>query len=75
MSSKDEIKITARPIGMQTEVQGYVGAHEVMSMNSRIGGEWIVGSSSCLPTDPVLAKLYLDCMCRVFARAGEHGAP
>jgi len=75
MSNENEITIKTRLIGMSTEVCGFVGTHEVMSMNSRIDGEWIVGSSSCLPTDPVRAKLYLDCMCRVFARAGEHGAP
>lgn len=75
MNNGNEITITTRPIGMSTEVRGFVGTHEVMSMNSRVDGEWIVGSSSCLPTDPARAKLYLDCMCRVFAMAGEHGAP
>lgn len=71
----NEITIKTRPIGMSTEVQGFVGTHEVMSMNSRVGGEWMVGSSSCLPTDPVRAALYVECMNRVIARAREHGAP
>ena len=57
------------------EVRGFLGRLEVMSMNRRIQGEWMVGSSSCLPTDPARAKLYLDCMCRVFATVGELGAP
>lgn len=75
MNSEDEIKITTRPIGMHTEVQGFVGRHEVMSMSSRPGGAWMVGSSSCLPANPVRAALYVECMNRVIARAREHGAP
>jgi len=73
--SDNEIKIKTRPIGMSTEVTGYVGTHEVMSMNSRVSGEWIVGSSSCLPVDATRAALYIECMQRVLARAREHGAP
>lgn len=75
MSNGNDITIKTRPIGMRTEVRGFVGTHEVMSMNSCVGGEWIVGSSSCLPTDPVRAALYVECMTRVIARAREHGAP
>lgn len=70
--SDDEIRIDTSQ--WDNEVRGYVGRHEVMSMNSRVDGQWMVGSSSCLPTDPRRAKLYLDCMCRVFAKAGELGA-
>lgn len=75
MSNGNEITIKTRPIGMHTEVQGYVGAHEVMSMSSRPGGTWKVGSSSCLPADVGRAALYVECMRRVFERAREHGAP
>lgn len=73
--NENAIRITTRPMGMETEVCGFVGRHEVMSMNSRIGGTWHVGSSSCLPTDPARAALYIECMSRVMARAREHGAP
>lgn len=71
----NEITIKTRPVGMSTEVRGFVGTHEVMSMNSRPSGEWTVGSSSCLPTDPGRAALYVECMNRVIARAREYGAP
>ena len=71
----NEITIKTRQLGASTEVQGFVGTHEVMSMNSRVGGEWMVGSSSCLPVDPARAALYVECMNRVIARAREHGAP
>lgn len=75
MSNGNEITIKTRPIGLHTEVEGYVGTHEVMSMSSRPGGAWMVGSSSCLPADVERAALYVECMRRVFERAREHGAP
>lgn len=75
MRNSDEITIKTRPIGMHTEVQGYVGTHEVMSMRSRPCGDWMVCSSSCLPTDVDRAALYVECMRRVFECAREHGAP
>ncbi len=75
MSNENEITINTRHIGIYTEVQGYVGTHEIMSMSSRPGGAWMVGSSSCLPADVQRAALYVECMRRVFECAREHGAP
>lgn len=71
----NEIKITTRPNGACTEVQGHVGPNEVMSISSRPGGAWMVGSSSCLPADPLHAALYIECMRRVMDTARQHGAP
>ena len=72
---KNDIQIKTRPVGMCVSVEGWVGLHEVMSVQSRPDGSWSVGSSSCLPGDPAMALRYLECMNRVFLRAAEHGLP
>ena len=69
-----DIKIKTRALGPQTEVQGFVGDHEVLSVSSRPGGAWLVGSSSCLPPNFEAATVYLECMKRVFDTARQHGA-
>lgn len=49
---------------------GYVGDREVMSMMV-IFGDWMIGSSSCLPTDVALARLYVECMRQVLDAAAK----
>jgi hypothetical protein len=71
----NEIKIVARPMGRSTEVVGYVGSHEVMSMSGGPEDEWRVGMSSCLPVHVDRAAAYVECMVRVLSRAREYGAP
>lgn len=70
----NEIRIQARPIGRSTEVIGYVGSHEVMSISGGPEDAWRVGMSSCLPVQFERAALYVECMNRVLARAREYGA-
>lgn len=65
----DDIRIDVN--SFENDVRGYVGRYEVMSMNSRIQGEWMVGSSSCLPTNLNRARLYLECMRRVFEKVDQ----
>lgn len=71
MSNGNEITIKTRTIGPHTEVQGYIGTHEIMRMRRQSKGDWIVGSSSCLPADAGRAALYVECMRRVFEHARE----
>jgi hypothetical protein len=47
----NEIRIDVNNHG--SEVRGFLGRREVISMNRHVQGEWIVGSSSCLPTDRI----------------------
>lgn len=73
--SDNEIRIEARPTGRSTEVVGYVGRSEVMSMSGGPEDPWRVGLSSCLPVPAERAAMYVECMVRVLARAREYGAP
>lgn len=73
--SDNEIKIEVQQVGRRTEVVGYVGRNEVMSMSGGPEDAWLVGTSSCLPVRADEAVVYVECMVRVLARAREHGAP
>ena len=72
---KNQIQIKTRPLGDGVLVEGYVGDRQIMSMNTRTDGSWTVGSSSCLPTDPALARLYLECMGNVMGLAENLWVP
>lgn len=69
MSSKTEITIKSD----RYRISGYVGHREVMSL-SLMMGEWVVGSSSCLPVNIDMARLYVECMQRVFSKAHDSKA-
>lgn len=71
----NDIRIDVEDFGSVKEVRGFVGTNLVMSMTNRIGLEWIVDSSSCLPNDPERAAIQLECMGQVMAAARLHGAP
>ena len=48
-------------------VEGYVDNREIMVVNNKVQGVWGVASSTCLPFDVELAKLYTVCEYKVFA--------
>ena len=68
------IKVIAEPYGRSTIVRGYLGTQEIVSLNNSLGGDWIVGGSTCLPSDLKRAALCLEVMQRTFAKAKEYGA-
>lgn len=73
MNSKITIKST--PIGSTTEVSGFVGKSNIITLSNGTDGVWHVAMSSALPCDFVEASIHLECMQRTLARAREHGAP
>ena len=66
MSNETEITIKTG----RHRICGYVGDREVMSMMT-LSRKWIIGSSSCLPTDVALARLYVECMRQVLDAAAK----
>lgn len=69
------IEVRTEPIGIATRVIGSVNGREVIYISNSAGGQWMVGGSSCLPTDLYEAAASVECMRRAMLRAREHGAP
>ena len=50
-----------------TRIVGYVDDREIITLSNQIFGKWSTGSSTCLPSDIIMAAEYLECMRQAFA--------
>jgi len=66
MSNEIRVEVEVSHSGT-VRIVGYVGGRDVMSISNYIFGKWHVGSSSCLPSDPIVAEAYVKCCVEVFA--------
>ncbi|ULG00203.1 hypothetical protein QIT84_gp061 [Pseudomonas phage PP9W2] len=54
-----------------TQINALVDGRDVMSISNNIGGVWMVGSSSCLPSDIRKSRAYVEAMSMAFEKLDE----
>lgn len=66
-----EVRVARTPPSNVAEVEGYINGRSVVSLSNKIGQRWLVGSSTCMPSDLHAAMKMLACYEAVFHKALE----